>query len=144
MKKYTLFLCFVALMILSLVGCGGNETAGEEESTATAEGVVDLYVEALNNEDLDALLKTIHPFSGQHIELRGYYDNDFTQYDYDVEKVSATVSEENETAAVIDLVISKKLVEKKAEGKNEPTEGEISQKITLKTKGEEWLIDKVE
>ncbi|MBM6617559.1 hypothetical protein [Bacillus suaedaesalsae] len=144
MKKFSLFFSLVAITLISLVGCGGNETAGEAESTATAEGVVDLYVEALNNEDLDKLLKTIHPFSGQHIELRGYYDNDFKQYDYEVEKVSATVSEESDTVTVIELVITKKLVEKKADGKNEPTEGEITQKLSLKTKGEEWLIDKVE
>lgn len=144
MKRFSLLFSFLAIVLLSLVGCGGNETTGEENSTGTVEGVVDQYVDSINNEDLASLLETIHPFSGQHIELRGYYDNDFKQYDYDVKKVSATVSEESDTAAVVELVISKKLVKKKEEGKNELTEGEITQKLTLKTKGEEWLIDKVE
>jgi hypothetical protein len=145
MKKYWLSFIILSALTLSLVGCGGSsEAGGEEESGSSIEGVVNRYVKALNIEDTDLLLTTIHPFSSQHVSLRGYYDNDFAQYDYEVKKVSATVTEESETSAVVELVISKKLVAEKEEGKNELTEGEITQKLTFKTKGEEWVIDKVE
>jgi hypothetical protein len=145
MEKNWLSYIILSTLIFSLVGCGGNsEVVGEAESGSNIEGVVDTYVEALNIEDTDLLLTTIHPFSSQHVQLRGYYDNDFAQYDYEVKKVSATVTEESETSAVVELVISKKLIAEKEEGKNELTEGEITQKLTFKTKGEEWVIDKIE
>jgi hypothetical protein len=144
MKKW-IFFSVVSALVVSLVGCGGSSEAGvEEQSSSTIEGVVDTYVEALNTEDVDLLLKTIHPFSSQHVELRGYYDKDFAQYDYDVEKVSVEVKDESDASAVVELVLSKKLVAEKGEGPNELTEGEITQTLTLITKGEDWVIDKVE
>jgi hypothetical protein len=147
MKKNWLNLMFSSALILALVGCGGGEgesAEGDAPSQSSIDGVIDVYVEALNTEDTDLLLTTIHPFSSQHIELRGYYDNDFAQYDYDVKKVSTNVVEEADDRAVVELVISKTLVSEKGEGKNELAEGEFTQKLTLKTKGEEWVIDQVE
>ncbi|MFZ3589521.1 hypothetical protein ACOI1C_09610 [Bacillus sp. DJP31] len=146
MKKNFLYFISVCGLILTLVGCGGeNETTeGEVSSQSTIDGVIDLYVKAIHTEDTDLLLTTIHPFSAQHIELRGYYDNDFAQFDYDVKKVSTNVVEESETSAIVELVFSKTLVEEKGEGKNELAEGEFTQKLTLKTQAEEWVIDKVE
>jgi hypothetical protein len=147
MKKSWLYLMFSCALILTLVGCGGEEdesAEGDAPSESSIDGVIDVYVEALNTEDTDLLLTTIHPFSSQHIELRGYYDNDFAQFDYDVKKVSTNVIEEADDSAVVELVISKTLVSEKGEGENELTEGEITQKLTFKTKGEEWVIDQVE
>ncbi len=146
MKKNFFYLLSICGLILTLVGCGGGSETTESEVTSqnTVEGVVDMYVEAIHTEDIDLLLETIHPFSAQHIELRGYYDKDFAQYDYDVKKVSAKVLEESETSAVVELVFSKTIVKEKGEGKNELVEGEITQKLTFKTQTEEWVIDKVE
>lgn len=148
MKKNLLYFMFLSAIILSLVGCGGSsETAagdGSAVSQNTIEGTVDLYLEAINNEDIDAFLKTIHPFSSQHVTLRGFYDRDFAQFDYDVKKVSVNIVEETESSATVELVFSKTLVTEKGEGQNELAEGEHTQKLTLKTKGEEWTIDKIE
>ncbi|MBM7659607.1 hypothetical protein JOC85_000374 [Bacillus mesophilus] len=149
MKKNWLLAMVSFLFVLVLVGCGGGgedagATAGEAATTDSIEGTVAIYVNGINTEDTDTVLKALHPFSSQHVTLRGYYDNDFAQYDYDVEQVSMNVLEETDSSAVVELVISKTLVEEKGEGKNELTEGEITQKLTFKTKGDEWLIDKVE
>ncbi|WP_456275729.1 hypothetical protein [Bacillus sp. AK128] len=149
MKKNWFLAILVSLFVFTLAACGGG---GDEETSAeggaattdSVEGTVAIYVSGLNNEDTDTVLKALHPFSSQHVTLRGYYDNDFAQYDYDVEQVSMNVVEESDTSAVVELVISKTLVEEKAEGKNELTEGEITQTLTFKTKGDEWLIDKIE
>jgi hypothetical protein len=150
MKKNWFLAMFSFVFVFALVGCGGgggedsSATAGETGSTNSIEGTVDTYIAGMNNEDTDTILKALHPFSAQHVTLRGYYDNDFAQYDYDVEKVSMDVLDETDSSAVVELVISKTLVEEKGEGKNELTEGEITQTLTFKTKGDEWLIDKVE
>jgi hypothetical protein len=149
MKKNWLLAIFSFFFVFALVGCGGggedtSATEGDTATTETIEGTVAIYVAGLNNEDTDTVLKALHPFSSQHVTIRGYYDNDFAQYDYDVEQVSMNVLEETDSSAVVELIISKTLVEEKGEGKNELTEGEITQKLTFKTKGDEWLIDKVE
>lgn len=149
MKKNWFFALISSVLVLALAACGGGGSseeaaAGDAPSTNSVEGTVNLYVDGINNEHTDTVLKALHPFSSQHVELRGYYDNDFEQFDYDVEVVSIDVKEESDSSAVVELVMKKTLVEEKGEGKNELKEGEITQTLTLKTKGDEWLIDKVE
>ncbi|MFD1735571.1 hypothetical protein ACFSCX_03250 [Bacillus salitolerans] len=146
MSKKTSLFSFLLVLMLMLSACGGGSesASGEASSDDPIETVVNKYVEAINLEDIDHLLKTIHPFSAQHIELRGYYDKDFAQFDYEVKKVSSTVKEKLDDKVVVELVFSKALLTEKAEGPNELKEGEFTQTLTLKTKGEEWVIDKVE
>ncbi|WP_246943973.1 hypothetical protein [Bacillus pinisoli] len=148
MKKNWLFALISSLLVLALAACGGGEgdgaASGDAPSTNSVEGTVNMYVDGIDKENTDTVLKSLHPFSSQHVTLRGFYDNDFAQFDYDVEVVSLEVVEESDSSAVVKLVMNKTLVEEKAEGKNELKEGEITQTLTLKTKGDEWLIDKVE
>lgn len=90
--RIIVFLSLVSLTVLAATGCG---TDPDEEAV---EQVFQDQLDALRNEDLDAVLATIHPESPEYAATRDNMAKVFELYDleYDIEKTEVIELEENQ------------------------------------------------
>ena len=101
MKRLTVLLVFVALAALTFQGCSEESDMPRGDEVTF---VVYQNVKALQNEDLEAVIATIHPASPMYAATKAMAKVLFDQYDFDYELKDVKIISKGDEEAKVECV----------------------------------------